>query len=57
MDIDAYSATFTGVQLGGRGEGPPLFFSENHKKCPDLGKKGPDCVHLWAKFSIQNVLF
>ena len=39
MDIDAYSATFTGVQLGGRGEGPPLSFSENHKKCTDFGKK------------------
>ena len=24
--------------------------------CSDFGKKGPDCVHLWVKFSIQNVV-
>ena len=51
-DIDAISATLTGVQLGGGR--PPLSFSENQKKCPDFGKKGPNCVHLWVKFSIQK---
>ena len=44
-DIDAYSGTLTGAQLGGRGETSPALF-ENRKKCPDFGKKGPDCVHL-----------
>ena len=28
---------------------------ESPKKCPDFGKKGPDGVHLWIKFIIQNV--
>ena len=28
---------------------------ENRQKCPDFIKKGPDCVHLWVKFSIENV--
>ena len=28
----------------------------NEEKCPDFGIKGPDCVHLWLKFSIQNVV-
>ena len=38
------------------GEGrPPLPFFENWK-CPDFGKKDPEYVHLWAKFSIQNVV-
>ena len=45
----------TDTQLGGRGR-PPLAFFENRKKCPDLGKKGPDCIDLWVKFSIQNVV-
>ena len=26
------------------------------KKCSDFGKKGPDCVHLRVKLSIQNVV-
>ena len=38
----------------GRGEASPSLIA-NRKKCPDFGKKGPDCVHLWVKFSIQNV--
>ena len=38
---------------GGR---PPLPFFENQKKFPDFGKKGPDCVHPWVKFTIQNVI-
>ena len=33
---------------------PALF--ENRKKCPNFGKKGPNCVHLSVKFSIQNVV-
>ena len=32
---------------------PALF--ENRKKCPDFGKKGPDCIHVGVKFSIQNI--
>ena len=33
---------------------PALF--ENQNKCPDFGKKDPDCAYLWVKFSIQNVV-
>ena len=33
---------------------PPMPFFENRKKCSDLGKNGPDFVHLWVKFSIRN---
>ena len=40
---------------GGEG-GPPLPFFENRKKCPDFGKKGPNCVHPWVESSIQNVV-
>ena len=29
---------------------------ENWKKCHDIWKKGPDCVHLWVTFSIQNLV-
>ena len=54
-DIGGYSATLTGAQLGGRGEASYALF-KNRKKCPDFGKKGPDCVHLWVKFSIKNVV-
>ena len=32
-----------GAQIGG-GEAFPAFF-ENQNKCPDFGKKCPDCVH------------
>ena len=35
---------------------PPLPFFENKKKCPDFPKKGPDCVHPYVKFIIQNVV-
>ena len=48
MHIQAHSQ-----QLGKRGEASPALF-ENQKKGPDLEKKGPDGVHLWVKFSIQN---
>ena len=36
-------------------EASPNFF-ENQKKCLVFGKKGPDCLHPWLKFSIQNVV-
>ena len=38
-DIDAYSTTLTGVQLGGGGGvvSPGLF--KNRKKCPDFRKR------------------
>ena len=54
-DIDAYSATHTGAQLRGREETSTALF-ENQKWRPDFGKKDLDCVHLWVKFSIQNIL-
>ena len=41
---------------GGRGGRPPLLFLENQKKCPDFGKKSPNCVHSWVESSIQNVV-
>ena len=28
----------------------------NRKKCRESVKKGPDCTHLWVKFSIDNVV-
>ena len=40
-------------ESGGR---PPLPFFENRRNCPDLGKKSHDCVHLWVKFSIENII-
>ena len=54
-DIDAYSAALSGAQLWGRGRIPLPFFA-NRNKCPNFGKRGPDGVHLWVKFSIQNVV-
>ena len=54
-DIEVYSVTLTDIQLG-EGRRPPLLFFEIWKKCPDFGKKGPDCVNLWVKFSIQNIV-
>ena len=53
-DIDAYSATLTGAPLGQ--EGRPLLHYLKTKKCPDFGKKGPDSINHWVKFSIQNVV-
>ena len=43
-----------GAQLAGLG----LFFPflKIEKNALILGKKGPDCVHFWVKFSIQNVI-
>ena len=51
--IDAYSDTLTGTQLDGEGKAFPDVFW----KVPWFWKKGPDCVHLWAKFSIQNIVY
>ena len=31
--------------IKGGGGSPPLPFFENQKKCPDFGKKGPNCVY------------
>ena len=33
-----------------------LPFFENKKKCPDFAEKDSDSVHLWVKYSIQNVV-
>ena len=41
-------------QGGERRSSPPLF--ENRKKCPEFGKKSPDCIHHWVEFSIQDVV-
>ena len=54
-DINAYSTTLTGAQLGRRGETCPAPF-ENKKSVLILEKRDPDCVHHWVKFSIQNVV-
>ena len=37
-------------------ERPPLLFLKIKKGVLIFGKKGLDCVHLWVKFSIQNVV-
>ena len=37
-------------------EGFPCPFLKTEKSALILEKKGPDCVHLWAKLSIQNVV-
>ena len=51
-DIDGYQVAFTGTQLRrGQRDHP-----EVQKKCPDFGKKGLDCIRLWVKFSIRNVV-
>ena len=34
----------------------PLPFLKVKKSVQTLFKKGSDCVHLWVKFSIQNVV-
>ena len=49
--IDAYSATLKGAQIVRRGAASWPFL-EIEKKCPDFGKKFPDCVHLC--FNIQS---
>ena len=54
-DIGAYSATLTGAEPGGKRGGLPNPFWKS-KKVPWFWKKGPDCVHLWGKFFIENVV-
>ena len=39
----------------GEGGGLPCHFWKS-KKCPDFGKKGPGCVHIWFRFFIQNLV-
>ena len=43
------------MQLENIEEASPALF-ENRKKSPNFGKKGPDCIHYWAKFSIQDIV-
>ena len=38
---------------GGGGVGLPCPFSKIGEKYPNLGKKRPDCCHLWVKFSFK----
>ena len=54
-DIDAFSATLISWQLRERAKTYPAFF-ENQKKCPNFGKRGPECVHLWTEISNQNIV-
>ena len=59
-DIQEYWCIFSQThraQLGEEGK-PPLPFFENRRKCLEFGlkKKSRDCVHLWVKFSIQNIV-
>ena len=42
--------------MGERGGRPPLPFFENRKKCPDFGKKSPNCVYSRVESFIQNVV-
>ena len=53
-NISAYSATLTGAPLRESKISPVLF--QKPKNSPNFAKKYPDCVHLWVKFSFQNVL-
>ena len=47
---------FRRATKGGRGEGGlPCPVLKIVKKCPDFGKKGPNCVSTWVESSIQNV--
>ena len=50
-DIDVYSATLTGAQLGGRTGGYPLPFFENRKKGSDFSGK-----RLWLCPSLGQIL-
>ena len=43
------------AQLGRRWESFPALF-KIRKKCSNFGKKGPDCVYHWVKFSVENVV-
>ena len=49
-----FSHTHRHETRGEWGDFPCLFW--NRKKCPDFGKKDPDCVHLRVKFAIENVV-
>ena len=35
---------------------PLLLFWKMEKKCLDFGKKGHDCVHIWVKLVIDNIV-
>ena len=61
-DIQAHSGILMHIQphshgcnQGGEGR-PPLLSLKTARKCPNFGKKGPNCVNLWVKSSIQNVV-
>ena len=38
------------------GEASLAFFLKSKKMCPDFRKKRPNCVHPYAKFTIQHVV-
>ena len=42
--------------MEGRGGALPCLFLKIAKSALILGKKGPDIVVLWVKFSIENVV-
>ena len=53
-DVQTYWGTLRYTEVYSGIIEPPLpFFEKNY---PDFRKKSLDCVHLWVKFSIQNVV-
>ena len=52
---DLHPICHKGGQLERRG-GLPFPFLKINKKCPEFRKKGPDCVHPYVKFTIQNIV-
>ena len=63
MNLSLTLIEYWGAQLAGRatsrwegGGSLPCPFLKIKKKWPDFWKKGPDCVHPYVKFTVQNVV-
>ena len=54
--VSSVTMIVTGAQLGEKGGRPALTLFWKSKKVSWFWKKDPNCVHLWAEFSIQNVV-
>ena len=54
--VSSVTMIVTGAQLGEKGGRPTLTLFWKSRKVPWFWKKDPNCVHLWAEFSIQNVV-
>ena len=52
--LGIFNHTHRSVTRGREDASPAI--SEFEKKCPDFGKKDPDRLPLWVKFTIQNVV-